>query len=197
MVVERCCAGRVPGVLAPFAAGFVVELVGSGYRPRSVRGQLELMASLSGWLAEQDLELAALTQEEAERFLEVRRERAVSLRSWRALGPLFGYLRGLGGVPEPVVGFLCGVGVFPQPMAFPDTPVARLLADYRDYLLHERGLTAGSAAHWERVARLFLAERSEPLEDALWQLTTGEVTGFVVARCAPGCCSGSAAKILT
>src|SRR4051812_14139510 len=169
MVVERCCAGRVAGVLAPFAAGFVVELVGSGYRPRSVRGQLELMASLSGWLAEQDLELAALTQEEAERFLEVRRERDVSLRSWRALGPLVGYLRGL--------------GVVPQPMAFPDTPVARLLADYRDYLLHERGLTAGSAAHWERVARLFLAERSEPLEDALWQLTTGEVTGFVVARC--------------
>src|ERR1019366_7314169 len=36
-----------------------------------------------------------------------------------------------------------------------------------------------------------------PLEDALWQLTTGEVTGFVVARCAPGRCSGSAAKILT
>jgi integrase/recombinase XerD len=44
---------------------------------------------------------------------------------------------------------------------------------------------------------LFLAERSEPLEDALRQLTTGEVTGFVVARCAPGRCSGSTAKILT
>ena len=78
-----------------------------------------------------------------------------------------------------------------------DTPVARLLADYRDYLLRERGLTAGSVAHWERVARWFLAERSQPLEDALWQLTTGEVTGFVVARCAPWRCSGSTAKILT
>ena len=176
-------AGRVQGPLAPFAAGFIVEMVGRGYRPRSVSGQLELMAHLSRWLAEQGLEPGGLTPEIAERFLVVRRERVVSLRSWRALGLLVVYLRGLGVVPEPVV--------------LIDTPVARLLADYRDYLLRERGLTAGSAAHWERVARLFLAERSEPLEDALWQLTTGEVTGFVVARCAPGRCSGSAAKILT
>jgi len=92
---------------------------------------------------------------------------------------------------------LRGLGVVPEPVVSVDTPVARLLAGYRDYLLRERGLTAGSVAHWERVARLFLAERSEPLEDALWQLTTGEVTGFVVARCAPGRCSGSTAKILT
>ena len=176
-------AGRVQGPLAPFAAGFVVELVARGYQPRSVRGQLELMAHLSGWLAEQGLEPAGLTENIAERFLAVRRERDVNLRSWRAFGPLVVYLRGLGVVPEPVV--------------LIDTPVARLLADYRDYLLRERGLTAGSAAHWERVARLFLAERSEPLEDALRELTTSEVTGFVVARCAPGRCSGSTAKILT
>jgi len=169
--------------LAPFAAGFVVELVGRGYRPRSARGQLELMAHLSRWLAERGLEPGELTQETAERFLAVRREREVSLRSWRALGPLVGYLRGLGVVSELV--------------ASADTPAERLLSDYREYLLRERGLTAGSVAHWERVARLFLAERSEPLEDALRRLTTGEVTGFVVTRCAPGRCSGSTAKILT
>jgi integrase/recombinase XerD len=181
--VEGSCAGRVQGPLAPYAAGFVVELVKRGYGPRSVRGQLELMAHLSRWLAEQDLESGALTQEAAERFLAVRRARGVSLRSWRALGPLVVYLRGLGVVPERG--------------AAADTPVERLLADYRDYLLRERGLRAGSVAHCERVARLFLAERSGPLEDALRQLTAGEVTGFVVARCAPGRCSGSAAKILT
>jgi site-specific recombinase XerD len=169
--------------LAPYAAGFVVELVRRGYRPRSVRGQLELMAHLSRWLAEQGLEPGGLAQETAERFLVVRREREVNLRSWRALGPLVGYLRGLGVVSELI--------------ALADTPAERLLSDYREYLLRERGLTAGSVAHWERVARLFLAERSEPLEDALQRLTTAEVTGFVVARCAPGRCSGSTAKILT
>jgi len=169
--------------LAPFADGFTVELVGRGYRPRSVRGQLELMAHLSRWLAEQGLEPAALTHENVERFLAVRREGDVSLRSWRAVGPLVVYLRGL--------------GVAPEPMVSTGTPVERLLAGYRDYLLREQGLTAGSVAHWERVAGLFLAERSEPLEDALQRLSAREVTGFVVARCAPGRCSGSAAKILT
>ena len=183
LIVEGYSAGRVQGPLAPYAAGFVVELVRWGYRPRSVRGQLELMAHLSRWLAEQGLEPGGLAQETAERFLVVRREREVSLRSWRALGPLVGYLRGLGVVPELI--------------ASADTPAERLLSDYREYLLRERGLTAGSVAHWERVARLFLAERSEPLEDALQRLTTAEVTGFVVERCAPGRCSGATAKILT
>jgi len=67
---------------------------------RSVSGQLELMAHLSRWLAEQDAEPDGLTPTMAERFLEVRREADVSLRSWRALDPLVGYLRGLGVVPK-------------------------------------------------------------------------------------------------
>jgi integrase/recombinase XerD len=181
--VERYSAGRVQGPLAPFAAGFVVELVGQGYRPGSMRRQLELMAHLSGWLAGQGLEPAGLAEETAERFLEVRRERDVGLRSRRALRPLVGYLRGLGVIPERAVSA--------------DTPVERLLLDYRDYLVRERGLTAGSVGHWERVARLFLAECPEPLEDALGQLTAGEVTGFVVAQCGHGRRSGATAKILT
>ena len=183
LVVEGHPAGRVQGPLAPYAVGFVAELAGRGYRPRSVRGQLELMAHLSRWLVEQGLEPGGLSKETAGRFLAVRRERGVSLRSWRALGPLVVYLRGLGAVPEAV--------------ASADTPVERLVSEYREYLVRERGLTAGSVAHWERVARLFLAERPEPLEHGLRQLSAGEVTGFVVARCAPGRCSGSAAKILT
>jgi integrase/recombinase XerD len=181
--VDGYCAGRVLGPLAPFADGFVVELVERGYRPRSVGGQLELMAHLSRWLGEQGVGPDGLTAGMAERFLGVRRERDVSLRSWRALDPLVGYLRGL--------------GVVPQLAALADSPVDRLLADYRDYLLRERGLTAGSVAHWERIARLFLAERTEPLGDALQRLSTVEVTGFVVAQCGPGGRSGASAKILT
>jgi len=101
-VVEGYSAGRVRGPLAPYAAGFVVELVGRGYRPRSVSGQLELTAHLSRWLVEQGLEPGGLTQETAERFLAIRRASDVSLRSWRALGPLVIYLRRLGVAPEIV-----------------------------------------------------------------------------------------------
>ena len=114
-----------------------------GYRPRSVSCQLELMAHLSRWLAEQGVEPGGLTVEMADRFLEVRRTGCISLRSWRALDPLVGYLRGL--------------GVIPKLAAPADSPIDRLLAEYRDYLLRERGLTAGSVAHLERVARLFLS----------------------------------------
>ncbi len=160
-----------------------MELVERGYRPRSVSGQLELMAHLSRWLVEQGVEPGGLTRGMADRFLEVRRDNASSLRSWRALDPLVGYLRGLGVVPKLAVSA--------------DTAVDRLVADYRDYLLRERGLTTGSVAHWERVARLFLTERPEPLEDALRRLSTAEVTGFVVAQCGPGRRSGTSAKILT
>ena len=53
-----------------------------------------------------------------------------------------------------------------------DSPVERLLVDYREYLVRERGLTAGSVDGLERVARLFLAERAEPLEEALQRLST-------------------------
>ncbi len=79
--MEEFLAGRGEGPLAPFAAGFVVDLVGRGYRPRSVNGQLELMAHFSRWLAAQGLEPAGLSGETAERFLAVRRERGASLRS--------------------------------------------------------------------------------------------------------------------
>ena len=86
--------------MAPYAAGFVVELVGRGYRPRSVSGQLELMAHLSRWLAEQGVEPGGLTVEMAERFLALRRAGDVSLRSWRALDPLVGYFARARGCPE-------------------------------------------------------------------------------------------------
>ena len=181
--MENRSAGRVLGSLAPYAAGFADELVGRGYRPRSVSGQLELMAHLSRWLAEQDVEAGGLTVEMAGRFLQIRRETASSLMSWRALDPLVGYLRGLGVIPKLA------------PSA--ESPIDRLLAEYRDYLLRERGLTAGSVALLERVARRFLAERPVPLEDALRRLSASDVTGFVVAQCSADRCSGASAKILT
>ena len=60
----------------------------------------------------------------------------------RALGPLVGYLRGL--------------GVIPKLAASADSPVDRLLVEYRHYLLREGGLTAGSVAHLERELAILL-----------------------------------------
>lgn len=169
--------------MARYAPGFRALLVQRGYRPRSVVVQLRLMAHLSRWLEERGGESSALTGEAVEEFLGARRERYVDLAGARALGPLLGYLRGLGVVPELLVGA--------------DTPVGRLLAEYRGYLVRERGLMASTVDGHERVARLFLEGVAEPLEGSLRALGAGDVTGFVVARCRSGRLGTGAGKNLT
>jgi integrase/recombinase XerD len=115
----------VEGPLASYALGFGDHLAERGYRPRSVVVQLRLLAHLSGWLVAQGMEPSVLTVEAVERFMTVRRGRYADLTGARALGPMLGYLRGLGVVPEL------------RPST--DSPVERLLVDYRVYLVHERG----------------------------------------------------------
>jgi len=181
--VQEVSVVAAEGSLAVHVAGFVAELVEVGYRPRSVVVQLRLLADLSRWLAGEGLAPMALTAEEARRFLGARRERYVDLTGARALGPLLGYLRGVGVVPEL------------RPSA--DSPVERLLVDYREYLVCERGLMAGSVDGHERVARLFLAGLSVPLDESLRELAAGDVTGFVVAQCGSGRLGAGAAKNLT
>jgi integrase/recombinase XerD len=162
-VVVRCRKRVVvEGPLARYAPGYGVRLVEQGYAPAAVEGQLRLMAQLSRWLDEQRFGEARLTLEAVERFVRSRRARR------RAVGPLLSYLRDVGVVPPP---------------ALVDTPVERLLAEYGDYLVRERGLVPGSVRLRLDVARLFLAERPEPLVLELQRLQAGDVTAFVVAHC--------------
>ena len=139
-MVLRCWAKavRVEGPLALYAAGFGAHLLGQGYMPSSAEDQLRLMAHVSRWLAEQRMGPAALSAEVVERFLGLRPV------GRRAVGPLLGYLGGLGLLPEPTVEV--------------PTPVERLLVEYRGYLVRERGLVSGSVELRERVARLFLTK---------------------------------------
>lgn len=160
---------RVAGPLARYAPGFGAHLLEQGYAPSSAEDQLRLVAHLSRWLGERREEPAALTPELVGRFLVSRREGYVKLTSGRALAPLVEYLRELGVVRD-----------VPVQMS---TAVDRLLADYRAYLVRERGLAAGTVRLRERVARLFLLERPEPVELALRRLEPGDVTRFVLAEC--------------
>jgi hypothetical protein len=93
---------RVEGALAPYAAGFGAHLRGQGYAPSSAEEHTRLMAHLSGWLAEQRAEPAALTPEMIGRFMAARRAGYVKLTGPRALAPLMGYLHGVGVLPEPL-----------------------------------------------------------------------------------------------
>jgi integrase/recombinase XerD len=161
---------RVSGPLERYAAGFVAELVESGYRPNAAAVQLRLLAHLSGWLEREGIDPGELREPELERFRANDLAVVRSLRIADGLVPLLGYLRGLGVVPAAVE---------------PALSSAELLLDrYRDYLLVERGLTAGTARGYVDCVRSFVSSRARgDGEVDLAGLTAQDVLGFVLADC--------------
>lgn len=79
-----------------------------------------------------------------------------------------------------LLGYLDGLGVLLPDDAVPSS-VDRLVEEFRDHLLPERGEKASSAGKDEATARMFLSERSEPLEAGL--------AGVSGARSAFSCCA--------
>jgi len=161
---------RVSGPLERYAPGFLAELVGVGYKRQSAAFQLQLMGHLSRWLEEAGLLPEGLSLAEAERFLAARR--AAGYRdhtSSKGLEPLLGYLRRLGVVPpadRPVL-----------------SAVELLLERYRDYLLVERGLVAGTARGYVDLVRPFVVSRCDGRVLDFAGLTPSEVLSFVLSEC--------------
>jgi integrase/recombinase XerD len=167
---------RIAGPLVGFRAGFEAELVTQGYSDLGAATQLRLLARLSDWLAVNDVEPSGLDDETIEAFF-VDRRRAGCSRWYSSVGP------------QPVLSYLRAAGVVPRSALPVDWSAAgRLVAAYRRYLEHERGLTARTVAAYIAVAGRFLAaqeSRGGRLE--LESLVAADVTAFVVAECAlPG-----------
>ena len=158
----------VEGPLGPFVDGFVGYLVEQGHSRGSVQGHVRRIRQMSCWMTVEGVEVAQLTPATVERFLaQRRREGQAVMISPRGSRPLLNYLEGL--------------GVLPPEDRVPSS-AELLLEDFRAYLLGERGLQANTAVNYENAARVFLAERSEPLRDALAGLTAAEITAFVLDR---------------
>jgi integrase/recombinase XerD len=163
---------RITGPLTPFKAGFAAELSRQGYVANSIRLQLQLVAHLSRWLAEEGLDSHGLSSAVAGRFLEARRAAGYKERlSSKGLAPLLAYLRELGVAPPP------------SPPPAPVGAVEELLHRYRHYLTVERGLADQSARRYLDAVRPFLASRVSPQGLALGDLKAGDVTAFVIACC--------------
>lgn len=157
---------RVSGPLVRFADGFRVDLIERGYSLWGAQEQMYLLAQLSRWIEVEGLQLAALTPAMVDEYIVWRRGQ--------------GYLSGLSSKSlRRVFGYLDGLGVLPREDVVP-SPVEQLLGEFRGYLLVERGMAAGSVRLYERVARLFLEERSEPLGDDLARLSGAEINVFVL-----------------
>lgn len=161
---------RVTGPLAGYAAGFRAQLESQGYRRNVVGDQLHVFAHVSRWLEEKGLRAEDLTRERSLEFLEARRGAGYVLwLSEKGVAPLLAYLRRVGAAP-----------VFVPPA--PATPAERLVAEFRSYLLDERGLAPGTVASDLHVARLFLDGR--PLHDpSLDALTPADIVAFVKEQC--------------
>jgi hypothetical protein len=161
----------VPGPLGPFVAGFAAELSRHGYKPQPVGKRLGLVAALSSWLAAEGVAVSGLSSDVAERFCAARRATGHTDRATvRALDPLLGYLRALGVAP-------------PASSPAPAGPVEELLARFRRYLDHERGLVPAAARGYVDKVRPFVARFDGPDGLELWRVDVAEVRGFVVEVC--------------
>ncbi len=159
---------RVSGPLVGFADGFRVDLLEQGYSLWGAQEQLYLLAHVSRWMESEGLEIVALTPRRLERYFVWRRRQ--------------GYRHSLSALSlRRLLGYLDGLGVLPLDDVVP-SPVDRLLGEFRAYLLQERGMKASSAAQYEPTARLFLCERSGPLEEDLARVSAAEVSTFVLLQ---------------
>jgi integrase/recombinase XerD len=160
---------RVRGPLARHARGFAGELARLGFKTPAARKQLQLTALLSEWLAGQGLGTADLSGEAVSAFLAARRRAGHREHiTPKALAPLLGYLRSLGVAPEP------------EPAA-PQTMAEQLLADYRGWLLAERGLRPEVVRGYvDSVAPFVTAHAGGGA--GLEKLAAGDVIAFMTAQ---------------
>jgi site-specific recombinase XerD len=166
---------RKPGSLGPHVEGYRAWLLGRGYSPSAVVHALGVLGHLGRWMQREGLMVDDLNAARVSAFIaDYRRDagRLPSASVWRLLD----YLRADGAVAAE------------RPAAL--TVVERLVGDYREWLLGERGLAAVTVSGSERLARRFLAERVGPGDSrGITGLTAGDVNGFLLresARVRPG-----------
>lgn len=172
----------VRGPLEAYAAGFAQQLREQGYTHSSAEQHLCFIAHLDRWMTGEGIGLAGLNTSVLDRYLLERRAAGYAeYLSGKALRPLLEYLSPFGVLPVPVPVKLGAVDL--------------LLAEFRDYLLTERGLTKGTVRGYVDAVRPFVTSRLRDGELDLAGLAAADVTRFVLAAC-PGRATGSAKLIV-
>ena len=162
--------------LEDYEEGFLAGLARLGYASRSLEAQRYLLRHLSQWLAMRGLALSELSEEVAGQYAAARRQERSFLRSGRALGPLLGYLRGLGVVPAAAA-------------AVPESAGEVLLARFAAYLAGERGLAAATVSSYLSQVRPFVAAHADA---GRWSALRARQVARFAAHSAAGLCPRSA-----
>ena len=149
------------------APGWMRRCVGYDETQGSIKHVLTLAGQLGRWMQTADVKFSQLDSVSVESFLEALRARGVRrVPGPRALRPLLDYLDSEGALAfRPV----------------PDSPVERLVAEYRIWLVVDRGLAAATVLRYENLAHRFLAQQPAADDGRLAvDLTAGDVVGFLL-----------------
>ena len=159
------------GPLVALSKDFAEDLRRQGYAPSTIAKHRKLLSDLSGWLQVRQLTMDDLSMAQVDRFLSDRRSAdALKFKTRKALGPILGYLRGLGLTPAAEA-------------PVEDGPAGEILNRYRQFLTTERGLVPVTALGYVNRLRPFLDRRLSADGLELGSLTPADVTSFVVAWC--------------
>jgi len=151
--------------------GLEEDLRRQGYAPGTILKQRRLLNDLIDWLQGQQLAMGDLSMAQVDRFMVDRRAAGVrKLKTRKALGPILGYLRGLGLVPAAET-------------PVENDPAQIILNRFRQFLITERGLATVTADRYIDCLRPFLDRRMAAGELSLGGLTPVDVTAFVVTWC--------------
>jgi site-specific recombinase XerD len=161
---------RKAGRLGPQVEGYRVWLAHRGYTSQTVRNMLKDLGQVGVWMSGAGLEPEQLDEGAMVAFLAARQ--ATGRR--RALGPR---------AMVPLLTYLRDAGVAPA-AAPPEAPAGALLAEYRAWLVRERGLAPATVLRYENTARRFLEQRAMTggmLEPS--GLTGADVNAFLLSEC--------------
>lgn len=160
-----------PGRLGPFVDGYRAWLLERGYSPGTVAHELSFLSVLGRWMVAEDVAVGQLDGDVIAVFVEAHSaEGRVASVVARGSRSLMIYLRELG-----VVGPERGDAV---------TPLGKLIEEYRQWLVGERGLAPLTVARYVALATRFLGERVSTADElGVTNLSGEQVTAFLLREC--------------
>jgi site-specific recombinase XerD len=155
------------GPLSEHLDDYATAVAAQGYRRNSIRAQIVVIADFSQWMKQKRLDIQALDREVVDRFLRLRRrQQRVRRGDPKTLQRLLAILRQIGVVKRQ------------PPVA--DSAHSRIVAEFRRYLLQERGLSSSTLLNYVPVVEQFLSERFANRAPNFAMLRATHVTGFVM-----------------
>jgi site-specific recombinase XerD len=170
--------------MGPYVEGLWAWLLERGYTPGSIKQILTLAGQLGRWMQNADVKFSHLDSAAVDSFLDSLRARGVRRPGPRGLRPLLDYLDSEGALAfKPV----------------PDSPVEQLVAEYRIWLVVDRGLAEATVLRYENLARRFLGQQPAADDGQLaLDLTAADVVGFLLReseRVSVGAVKGRVAEL--